>query len=26
MLIEFLLCVAGVIAIGWFVCHITKDE
>jgi len=26
MLIEFLLCVAGLIAVGWFGYYLTKDE
>jgi len=26
MLIEFLICVAGLIAIGWFGFYLTKDE
>jgi len=26
MLIEFLICVAGLIAIGWFGYYLTKDK
>jgi hypothetical protein len=26
MLIEFLICVAGLIAVGWFGYYLTKDE